>query len=520
MALNLSWQEYDRNWQREFSDKILRLQTRLISAFLLIGILIGLAGYIGFSGLGKLSTAFDKEKDEHFPAYSSLSEIKATLPLIQLEPSEYINKPDIEHKEELEEAEEHIHEALLVYGKTGGAQKMSVMQQDVDELFDLSEEIISLNDEGATSESTQQVFDQLDEKLEFFADKLDAEKELIAEELDLSAQNLKNDIELTFNMTAILTASAVTIALVIGIYISRSVSSPISKLKEAADQIGKGNFDVSTKFWKADDEIGQLCSHFEKMKDQLKNKDKMQNEFMSIASHELRTPIQPILGYSELAAKGKIGTDEALKIIVREAKRLQRLANDILDVTRIESDQLKYTMESVDLNEVVSNVVETQKVSVSNDVTLQAKINETEGIHIFGDKTRMMQVLNNIIGNAMKFTRRGHISIQSDFLKEESKVLLTISDTGNGIPAEILPNLFGKFVTRNIRNENQQGSGLGLFISRAIVNAHNGHISARNNEDGIGATFTIILPVHFISDARREKLRKTEPSSLMAVKPN
>jgi signal transduction histidine kinase len=495
----------------------MRLHYKLLSAFLLIAVLISAAGYIGVSGLGHVASAFYEVRDDQFLAHSSLMQIQSTLPIIELEASEYVNKPDMEHKEELDEAEEHIGEELIIYGQLRGEEMIGPMKSDVDELFMLSREVIRLKDEGANPEAIQQRFEELDNKLDILADRLEEEHQLHTSEMDQAGESLTRDIQSTFNLTVVLTAIAGVIAVVAGIYTSQSVSKPISRLKEAADQIGKGNFDVTTSFSKANDEIGQLCNHFGKMRDEIRNKEAMQQEFMSIASHELRTPIQPILGYADLAGRGVIKADDALKVIVPEARRLQRLANDILDVTRIEGGRLKYTMGGIHLNGLIYRVVETLKVSLNKNVTLHTKLEATEGVEIYGDQERMTQVLNNMVGNAMKFTTRGQIKIETDYRGNGKNLQIRISDTGTGIQPDLLPRLFGKFVTKNVRNENQQGTGLGLFISKAIIEAHGGSISARNNENGVGATFMITLPVHLVSDAHKEKIaesaisKKTSP---------
>lgn len=184
---------------------------------------------------------------------------------------------------------------------------------------------------------------------------------------------------------------------------------------------------------------------------------------------------------------------------MREGKRLQRLTNDILDVSRIESGRVAYDMEKVALNQVVSEIVNSFTASFGKqDVTLVTQLNAPSGLTIYADTMRMRQVLNNIIGNALKFTRKGEVKVQTDYLQDKRTVELKIIDTGSGIPMELLPNLFGKFISNNIKTENKQGTGLGLFICRGIVKAHNGTITASNNTAGPGTTITISLPIHSI----------------------
>ena len=149
-------------------------------------------------------------------------------------------------------------------------------------------------------------------------------------------------------------------------------------------------------------------------------------------------------------------------------------------------------MEEIHINEVIFDVVNMQKVNLRAGVDMQAQCTATEGTFIEADRGWLTQVLTNVIGNAIKFTKEASIRIETR--PDASSMGISISDIGPGIPAEVLPNLFGKFVTKSLGIENYQGTGLGLFISKAIVAAHGGRISAHNNEMG-GATFEIILHI-------------------------
>jgi signal transduction histidine kinase len=157
--------------------------------------------------------------------------------------------------------------------------------------------------------------------------------------------------------------------------------------------------------------------------------------------------------------------------------------------------------------------VSSAKIStnISHEVSLQIFDDDaSEYLEIYGDENRLSQVFMNIIGNAVKFTRRGFIRIMIKAYPEQNKVEITIADTGGGIPNEIFPKLFGKFVTKSVRGGTEHGTGLGLFISKAIVQAHKGEIHAQNNSDG-GATFNIILPINSETD---EDGRSNDPRYL------
>ena len=302
--------------------------------------------------------------------------------------------------------------------------------------------------------------------------------------------------------------------------------------------------------------------------EQLKAHGRMQKEFINVAAHELRTPTQAVLGYSEILkiqSKKESRTDEAIDAIYRNATRLQRLANHILDVTRIESQTLKLNKQKFDLDEVLSYVVadfknEIRKNNSAVNIYYEPTQELTTGLTIEADRERVIQVISNLIGNAIKFTQQGSISVSARVLpgqqaigpeerkfgasqelgklngsyplkqKEDKKqgfvdaavrkreevktvvvnegrthgnwVLVSIKDTGSGIDPDIVSRLFSKFTTKSLK-----GTGLGLFICKNIVEAHGGKIWAENNShlNGIvngngttdtGATFYFTLPIN------------------------
>jgi signal transduction histidine kinase len=224
----------------------------------------------------------------------------------------------------------------------------------------------------------------------------------------------------------------------------------------------------------------------------------MQKEFINVAAHELRTPIMPILGEAELLENDISDNDyakvskEQISSIIRNAKRLDRLAADILDVTNIEGKSLKLNKASFDIDEILSELVTEYSRQIEGDLAKNKKLTISyEPIHvkIFADRYRITQVISNIINNAIKFTDQGVISIIGNVNDKELSV--QISDTGKGIDGEIVSRLFDKFVSRS-----EQGTGLGLFISKNIIESHGGTISGFNQENGTGATFIFTLPLN------------------------
>jgi len=230
--------------------------------------------------------------------------------------------------------------------------------------------------------------------------------------------------------------------------------------------------------------------------EQLKNQEIMQKEFINVAAHELRTPIQPIIGLTEVLQSQikDVKQQEMLEVTIRNAKRLRRLTNDILDVTRIEGRSLELNNEEFNLNDVVINAM--------NDITSGGDFLKNENIRlsykphdilIQADKERISQVISNLLSNAMKFTPEGTIlvSVEKDkttFNNNNKAVIVSVRDSGQGIDSSILPRLFTKFASKSYK-----GTGLGLFISKGIIEAHGGKIWGENNPDGSGATFSFSL---------------------------
>lgn len=242
------------------------------------------------------------------------------------------------------------------------------------------------------------------------------------------------------------------------------------------------------------------------LNEQLKVHDRMKQEFINIAAHELRTPIQPILGLVGLLRSSKRliekeELDDSLNLINRNAERLKRLSEDILDVTKIESESLILNKARINLNDVISGAVQDiEENQVGNKGIEILFESEPDVIFLDADRYRLNQVVYNLLSNAVKFTKRGgKISISIEKKEEgdgdnDRKVLIVnIKDNGEGIDPEIFERLFDKFASKSF-----QGTGLGLFISRKIIEAHGGKIWAENNNKIVagqkGATFYFTLP--------------------------
>ncbi|HZD36399.1 MAG TPA: sensor histidine kinase [Nitrososphaeraceae archaeon] len=269
-----------------------------------------------------------------------------------------------------------------------------------------------------------------------------------------------------------------------------------------------------------DAEVKRRTRELESAYEQLKGHERMQQDFINIAAHELRTPTQSIVGYTELLEHDynlikeslgdrDLGTQDSLDALKRNVIRLKNLTNNILDVSRIEAGTLKLNMESINLNEKVRNVLKditnTNPQVAEKGLTVQF-LNDKKNhdinteYYVYADKSRIFQLLSNLINNAIKFTdSNGIISVSlskasscdnNDTAKEKEYVCIRIRDNGRGIDPAIQPRLFSKFATKS-----DIGTGLGLFIAKSIVEAHGGKIRGENNPGDRGATFTFTLPL-------------------------
>jgi signal transduction histidine kinase len=370
---------------------------------------------------------------------------------------------------------------------------------------------------------------------------------LLGQQTDKNTQNLM--------LLQILFAILIIGIMVLILYLVARMLRPIFALTQAISKVKKGNLDVSVK-QKGCDELSilsesfnsmvdsirnyskkqnELTKHLEQVNDELKYKDQLKDEFINIAAHELRAPIQPIIGLSEVirsrrsrsssSSNGGVikgGDEEFLDTIVRNAKRLQALSENILDITKIETRTLKLNKEKFNINQKIRNVINDIK---SKDNAIHIGFDpKIDPVIVEIDKLRIYEVISNLLTNAAKSTKKSigssnsNCSVRDDGISstitvftaikkssnttEENssnsnnshndEVIVSIKDRGTGIDPDIKDKLFSKFATKS-----DTGSGLGLYICKDIVEAHDGRIWAENNPDGKGgATFSFSLPIN------------------------
>ena len=256
---------------------------------------------------------------------------------------------------------------------------------------------------------------------------------------------------------------------------------------------------------KSNEQLTNLYKQVIATNERMKFNSNMQNEFINIAAHELRAPIQPILGLAQVLRdekrqrdnreeKNVENKDDLLSIIIRNAKRLKRLTENILDITKIENNSMELNKEEFIISTIVLESFTDSANQLSREqkesVKLTLALDEGD-VLVLADKHRINQVISNLLNNAIKFTKQGHITISTEKEKKYGKeVIVKVKDSGFGIDPDIMPRLFTKFATKSYT-----GTGLGLFICKSIIEAHGGRMWAENNRDGRGATFSFSLPI-------------------------
>ncbi|HJT09845.1 MAG TPA: HAMP domain-containing sensor histidine kinase [Candidatus Nitrosotalea sp.] len=262
-------------------------------------------------------------------------------------------------------------------------------------------------------------------------------------------------------------------------------------VKEFSKTLGFGLYSNSVAVIQSIRMFFELLWKSDELNEKLKDHERLQAEFINIASHEIKTPIQSILTYSELMQSEPEKNESYVDAIQRNALRLKLLANNLLDLTKIQSKTLTIRKDRFDLSDAISSIVEDFRNQIKSNQSHPAVnilFSKREPIFVEADKERITQVISNLVHNALKFTNEGSISLV--LKKREGEIDVTVKDTGTGIERYIMPNLFTKFTTKH-----HSGTGVGLYISKNIVEAHGGKIWARNNHNGKGASFVFTIPI-------------------------
>lgn len=319
-------------------------------------------------------------------------------------------------------------------------------------------------------------------------------------------------------------AMALVLAAAISLWLARSIDGPVRALREGMQAVADGELDHKLPLDAArQDEFGQLAASFREMTRQLRELDKLKAEFVSIASHELKTPINVVLGYIALIEEGIYGPvaekqGPILKTIEAQAKTLARLASQLLDVSRFEAGGGRIEPRPVRLSAMLDDLERTFHVlAVQRGIEFTVERRGDLPEEVLWDPERINEVTGNLLSNAFKFTKAGG-KVELVAEPAENGVCIRVSDTGAGIPPEQLKHVFEKFYQAdNQKSASSKGTGLGLAIAKEIVEAHQGHITC-TSELGKGTTFTLLLPLRVLNRRRTGGFRLLAPNEAPAPK--
>jgi signal transduction histidine kinase len=296
-------------------------------------------------------------------------------------------------------------------------------------------------------------------------------------------------------------AIAASVALLVSIALWRTVSKPVRDLESGMEAVAAGQFDYRLSVSPTrNDEFGRLATSYKTMASQLAQLDRLKAEFVSVASHELKTPINVVLGYLQLLNEGVYGPispkqGEILRTIDAQTRSLSRLVHQLLDISRFEAGGGKLDLRAQDLGQFLSELEDTFHVlSLQRGINFRIVRAGPLPAEVVWDPDRINEVLGNLLSNAFKFTKKDG-TVELNVEAEGGQISLTVRDTGAGIPPEQLPHIFRKFFQAdNQHSASQDGTGLGLAIAKQIVDAHGGKVTV-DSAVGQGTTFNITLPV-------------------------
>ena len=309
--------------------------------------------------------------------------------------------------------------------------------------------------------------------------------------------DLYRNFQVSFNEALLLAALAAgLIAVIVSLFLSRGIVAPVQSLMDASQSIAEGHYNERVPTG-GSDELGQLAHSFNQMAEKLEQVETMRRQLVGDVSHELRTPLSAIKGSMEGLIDGVLpATPETYQQIRQEADRLARLVDDLQELSRVEAGAYSLEMHPISMAKLIQAVLErlSPQASTKNIVIHQEVPDGFPSVLV--DADRITQVLVNLVGNALQYTHAGgDITLSAE--RKANEILVSVTDTGRGIPAEHLPHLFTRFyrVDKSRSRQAGGGSGIGLTIARHMVEAHGGRIWAESQGDGKGSTFKFTIPV-------------------------
>ena len=534
-----------------------RIGTKLIVGFLIIATITGSLGYLGLNYAQTVGEKFHLLQKQTLPTINSLGQMKVAALNIEGDTNEFfipgINKDKV--LQDLTEQKNKFNEGLNTYEDF--VNKYFPDEKNLNEsirnaastFFQTSGKLVELGQSATPTLSPSPALEALTIEKETAENALiKAIDTAITNEID-EVHDRSEAVNAAINSSSLVTLSSIVmsviVAVVFGLFFSRYISNPISNLKQASIQIGKGDYVTACKFLSKThrgDEIGKLSSEIEKMRQSIesmkKHLDKLveqrtkevetknaellerekdlekvnqelvttelaKEEFISMVSHELKTPLTPLKMYVEMFLKSNRlgGLNEkqlkAMKMIHSSVSKLELLINDIFDVYKLDIGRLKLSKKPIEVTSLVQeNISELEPITKDKQIQLNAKIiPPADSVNVLCDSKRIEQVISNLVKNSVDFVpeKGGKITIRAEADESYQNVIFTVEDNGIGIPLEKMDNLFKTFYQVDTTLARKHGgTGLGLVICKGIIEDHGGKIWIdRSYSHGTSIKFTL-----------------------------
>jgi signal transduction histidine kinase len=474
------------------------LRTRLILTIGGVALLLVLPALFAAYHLSRLSQIATDQSDTHGAAYLAMGRFQAHLTDIDRLTRVYVAVAEADVAARRDSAIANARVSLARLSQAGYADMAASARAPLEtlesELWRIDQLVVTGRADAATAalENVRPVYAEAERRVREIALEIDRRSEA-----DLLHASRISAAALTTTMLALI--ACVFIAVLLGTWATHTMVQPILRLRRATAAVAAGEFVVPGDLpYDRGDEIGDLSRSFRGMAEQLALLDQMKADFMSIAAHELKTPINVIGGYAELLQDGVYGgvtneQDIALTSIQEQARILTQLVNQLLDISRLEAGGMRLEIAEMPVPELFERLQRTYEVLARRqEIELQVELGPDAPATIPADAARLRdQVLGNLLANALKFTPPGG-TIRVVGRSENDEFHIEVSDTGAGMPAEQLPHVFDKYFQIG-EQARSKGAGLGLTIAHDIVEEHGGTITV-DSVEGTGTTFRITLP--------------------------
>lgn len=490
----------------------MKLRTRLIVTLAVITLVVAVPAIYAVSRLSTLREIASEQRTRHAYAFLQLGRLRTSLAELDRYERGYLIAGGAEQRIQIDSALSRAQQSVTELSKSGYGRVTGPTVAALSQIRSSTREMVALMEAGRAEEATAH-FEHI-KPLLTSAQELGAIGSAIDErsKQDIAAAHRISASAVTTTMAALLIC--VLIAIAIGVWAARAITTPVLQLRRTMGRVAEGDFVVPDDLpFRRQDEIGDLARSFGWMTHELSKLDQMKAEFISIATHELKTPINVISGYAELIEEGIFGTPtqrqrEALETIREQTRVLTNLVNQLLDISRLEAGGLQLEMQEVVLRDLFNRLERSFSVLArKKEIDFRVDVEDSVPRAIHGDGDRLGdQVLGNLLSNALKFTPDGG-RIRVRAWSQHDGLHVEVQDSGVGVPPDQLPYIFDKYYQIG-QQARSKGAGLGLAIAREIVEAHGGWITVQS-EPGAGTTFVMVLPIQAVDHSTAPLIEKT-----------